>query len=212
MGKQSTQLILGSSSPARAAILNQMGVRYRALSPDIDESVLPDEPVSQYVRRLSREKALAVAGRLPPDESFIVIGSDQVAADEQGVIYSKPGSLANAAVMLRSMSGKLLRYYCGLTVLDTQSSHIYTDISVTEIQYRVFDEKLIQCYLSFDPSVANCASALRIESAGPMLVERYACSDPTSCQGLPSLLLDKMLRSHGYRISDFMPCHEFALS
>lgn len=199
-------LILGSSSRARAAVMDQVGLRYQKAVPDIDESVLDGESVSQYVRRLSLEKAQAVVARLPAGQDFIVIGCDQVAADDFGMIYSKPGTLENATEMLKQMSSKRIRYYCGLTVVSTKTQDSYTDISITEMQYRDLDDQLIAQYLAQDPSaIVQCAAAFKIEGAGSLLLESYSCNDPTSCQGLPLILLDKMLRLHGCKLADFLP-------
>ena len=50
-------LILASASPRRAEILRQMGVSYRKVPANIDESVWPQELDVDYVQRMAMEKA-----------------------------------------------------------------------------------------------------------------------------------------------------------
>ena len=50
------QLILGSSSPFRAEILNKLGLPFIQVSPDVDESSLDGEQPEQLVQRLSEQK------------------------------------------------------------------------------------------------------------------------------------------------------------
>ena len=58
---QQTQavILLASSSPRRVSLLEQMGLYFDVMSPDVDESLLPDEAPHAYVERLSRAKAAA---------------------------------------------------------------------------------------------------------------------------------------------------------
>ena len=66
-------LVLASSSPRRMEILNQLGVRYHAVTPKIDESLRYGENGEDYVRRLALDKAstLAIHELSPP-----VLGAD----------------------------------------------------------------------------------------------------------------------------------------
>lgn len=204
------ELILGSSSPFRAAILNQVGLRYQVVVPDIDETQHPNEPALTYVARLAQEKAHAVANKLSEEKAFLIIASDQTAADEEGVIYGKPETLENAVVMLRTLSGKKIHYHCAVALYSTATHEIYTDISTTTLQFKKLDDRLIYQYLSCEPQAIACSSGLRIESCGVMLVESFSSPDPTSCQGIPLLVLDKLIAEHGFSLADFITQKEYA--
>ncbi len=55
------KLILASGSPRRAEILNFVGWEFEKHAADIDETEFPHEKPADYVQRLAREKAEAVA-------------------------------------------------------------------------------------------------------------------------------------------------------
>jgi septum formation protein len=59
-------LYLASASPRRRELLAQIGVEYRVLPVDLDESPAPGEPPEVYVRRLALDKARAALMLLPP--------------------------------------------------------------------------------------------------------------------------------------------------
>ena len=59
------KLILASGSPRRAEILTAVGWEFTKQVADIDETEFPaDETPEDYVQRLAREKAEAVAAKL----------------------------------------------------------------------------------------------------------------------------------------------------
>ena len=59
------ELILGSQSPRRRELLERMGLRFRVLTADIDETKFETEDPEASVRRICREKAAAVAKAFP---------------------------------------------------------------------------------------------------------------------------------------------------
>ncbi len=67
-------IVLASASPRRAHILRQLGIDFRVVVSDADESLLPGEDGAQAAERLARAKAEAVARR----ESLPVLGADTI--------------------------------------------------------------------------------------------------------------------------------------
>ena len=70
------KVILASSSIFRKQLLSKLRVPFKCISPEIDESRQKDESVTNYVKRLSINKASKVAESHP---GCVVIGSDEVA-------------------------------------------------------------------------------------------------------------------------------------
>ena len=122
------RLILASASPRRAELLRAAGYEFDVVVVDVDESIRDRETPSRYVRRLAADKSGAVSGsaldsraKVPIDLSPkrenrdltpIVIGADPIVigADTTVVvddeILAKPRDAADAAAMLRRLSGR----------------------------------------------------------------------------------------------------------
>ena len=95
------KVILASSSVFRKQLLSKLRVPFTCISPNIDESRHRRESVTNYVKRLSINKALKVAESHP---GCIVIGSDEV-ADLNNKILGKPLTRSNAVKQLKMISG-----------------------------------------------------------------------------------------------------------
>ena len=90
-------IILASSSPWRRQLLAQLGIKFEATSPEIDESAHDGEAPAALAERLAIGKASKIFEASP---NAIVIGSDQV-ADVEGDILGKPGTAEKARAQLR---------------------------------------------------------------------------------------------------------------
>ncbi len=117
------KFILASASPRRAQILTDAGIRFTALSTDIDESRLPGEPGDAMVRRLAEAKARAALPRAAAtanvdaaSEPCIVIGADTV-VEIGGDVLGKPGTAEAARAMLQRLSGTRHRVLTGVALL-----------------------------------------------------------------------------------------------
>jgi len=74
MAEKETIIMLASSSPRRSELLTQIGVRYEILHVDIDESVGAGESATEYVVRMSLEKARR--GYQAAEQRHNTIGAD----------------------------------------------------------------------------------------------------------------------------------------
>lgn len=112
-------LYLASGSPRRRELLAQIGVRFTAISADIDETPLPDESPSAYVERLARGKAEAGRRAVVADQPFCVLGAD-TAVVLDGKILGKPVDEADACAMLMMLSGNEHEVLTAIAVLEGQ--------------------------------------------------------------------------------------------
>lgn len=103
--------MLASSSPRRRELLDQLGVRFEVIAPDIDETERPGEAADTYVRRLAVEKAAAVG----VGDDVLVIAADTT-VELDGCILGKPHGHAEAGVMLRRLSARTHRVHTGVAV------------------------------------------------------------------------------------------------
>ena len=81
----------------RRKLLKQLKLPFTVVKPNIDESRKKNEPINQFVKRLSKEKAMKIA--LDHKDS-IVIGSDEVAVCNNKVL-GKPLTIKNAKKQLK---------------------------------------------------------------------------------------------------------------
>ncbi|MBS3745204.1 MAG: Maf family protein, partial [Wenzhouxiangellaceae bacterium] len=106
-------LILASSSPYRAEMLERLGLAFSSVTSGIDETAGPDESPEALARRLALDKALHVARQRP---EALVIGADQVAV-LNGRVLGKPGSRERAIAQIRDMSGNAVEYLSGIALV-----------------------------------------------------------------------------------------------
>lgn len=140
-------LILASASPRRRELLQQLGVDYRCEPADIDESRLPREKPADYVLRMAREKALAVAGRYPPGEVAVLGADTSVVIDED--VLGKPVDHFDGLGMLARLSG---RTHCVLTgiCLCTTSGETLGEVVETGVSFVALTRGQCEAYLATD--------------------------------------------------------------
>ena len=107
------QLILASASPRRSEILNAVGWKFEKRVADLDETELENEKPDDYVVRLAREKAQAVAGKI---EKGLILGADTTVVIDNEII-GKPRDLADAAEMLGKLSGRWHEVLTGVALV-----------------------------------------------------------------------------------------------
>ena len=105
-------LVLASASPRRADLLRAAGFDFEIAPADVDESICPGESADEYVARLARQKAEAVGRRFAGD---CVIAAD-TAVVVDGTILGKPADAADAARMLRLLSGRTHEVLTGVAL------------------------------------------------------------------------------------------------
>lgn len=194
-------IILASSSPYRRQLLDKLFDDFLSISPDIDESPKPGETPIELARRLSAEKANAVAKhpsthQLKPPA--LVIGSDQVVS-LHGQLLGKPGSTAKAIEQLRSCSGQSLEFHTGLALINTSNGQLSTEVVSDRLRFRSLSEDSIQRYVEKEQPL-DCAGSIKTESLGIALIEEMSCQDPNHLIGLPLIALCSLLEKHGLNI------------
>jgi septum formation protein len=190
------RLVLASSSAYRRELLARLRLPFEAVSPDIDETPLAGETPTDTALRLAREKAAAVAARMP---GALVIGSDQVATLD-GEQIGKPGSHEAALAQLQKMRGREVVFHTALClwdgrVADPAAAAQVEDVRVT-VAFRDLPDAELDAYLRIEQPY-DCAGSAKNEGLGIALLERIDSSDPTALTGLPLIALTTMLRRAG---------------
>lgn len=185
------KIILASQSPRRKELLERMGIQdFETISPNVDESAFHGLPPEELVRRLSAEKAAAVAGKV--GEDAIVIAADTVVALE-GAVLGKPADELDAFKMLSALSGVRHQVYTGVTVCrggEKQTAH-----EVTDVTFRELSEREIEDYISTGEPMDK-AGAYGIQGYGALLIQGIS-GDYYNVMGLPVCRLSGMLSCFG---------------
>lgn len=188
-------LVLASGSRHRRALLDRLGLDYQIRSPDIDESRRPGETPTDYVARLSIEKARAVATAYP---DALIIGSDQASVLD-GAVLGKPGGHDRARRQLLDSSGRRVEFLTGLTLLDSASGATQTAVVPFAVRFRQLEADEIERYLAREQPY-DCAGSFKSEGLGVALFEAMEGEDPTALIGLPLIRLCEMLRAAGLQV------------
>ena len=108
----SLRLVLGSGSPRRLELLAQIGLAPHDIRPpDIDEAPRKAELPRDYVKRIAREKALAV----PLSDGEVVLCADTTVAAGRRIL-GKPADAGEAAAFLHLLSGRRHKVITAVTV------------------------------------------------------------------------------------------------
>lgn len=186
------QLILGSSSPFKSELLAKLDLPFIAVSPDIDETTLPNESAEQLVQRLSQQKANAIAIDYP---NALIIGSDQVAVID-GVILGKPGNHQQAVQQLQAASAKTVQFLTGLALLNSQNGEMQSVVEPFKVSFKALSLQQIDFYLRQEQPY-QCAGSFKSEGFGISLFSKLNGNDPNSLIGLPLIQLIAMLQKQG---------------
>lgn len=191
-GGDFVRLILASTSAARRALMDALGVEYQAAAPGVDEEVPPGTRPEDATRMLARRKAEAVAGRAA---GALVLGSDQL-VDLDGRALGKPEDEAAALGQLRSLAGRSHRIVTAVCLLGPGVELEEVDV-VTMTMFPLSEEELRR-YVGTG-EWRGCAGGYRVESRGQALFQDVQ-GDRTSVQGLPMLRVVRMLRQAGFAV------------
>ena len=103
--KSDSFIFLASGSPRRRELLRQIGVSFRLIGADVDETARPGEPPSAYVARLAQAKAGLGWERSGDSGGVPVLAADTAVALD-GSILGKPTGSDDAIAILQQLSGR----------------------------------------------------------------------------------------------------------
>lgn len=186
------QIVLASTSPFRKAILEKLQLPFSCCKPETDETPLENESAIELVERLAQLKAQAGFSLHPNN---FVIGSDQVAFSD-GEILGKPGNFDNAFAQLSKLSGKAVKFYTGLALINPEGQ-LKSSVEVFEVHFRSLTSDEISAYLHLEQPY-NCAGSFKSEALGITLFDKLLGDDPNTLIGLPLIKLCEFFRAFGF--------------
>lgn len=199
---ESMKYILGSSSPRRRELLGMILPEFTVLPSRFDEESIQREGMTpcEIVCTLSREKAREVFERYRaenPQEEICVIGGDTIVISPDGEVMGKPSSRADAARMLKQLSGCTHQVMTAVTVMAQSVGQTLERVFPvqTDVTFYPLSDHEIERYLDTGEPFDK-AGSYGIQGYGGLLVERIA-GDYNNVVGLPVARLMRELREMG---------------
>jgi len=206
-------LVLASASPRRRELLTQAGFTFTVHPAHIPEDPLPNEDPVAYVTRLAREKAQAVFAELssissgapgpshlgtgestnpnlPSTTALTVLAADTIVTlDNQ--ILGKPADPADAARMLRLLSGRTHQVITGVALISATSTQVAAETTSVTFLHLTSDE--IAAYIATGEPMDK-AGAYAIQGRAARWIPRIE-GDYFNVVGLPLALVSSLLDS-----------------
>jgi len=186
MNRQPLRLVLASASPRRQELLRAAGIPCEVQPAHINEDPLPGEGAKDCAERLARQKAQAVA-RLRPDD--VVLGADTVVV-VGGEILGKPLDPADAARMLRMLSGRAHQVITGVCLVAGGQSSVASE-TTSVIMSGISEQEIAHYVATGEPM--DKAGAYAIQGMASRWIPRIE-GDYSNVVGLPIALVWRMLK------------------
>ena len=183
------KFILASSSPRRRELLASIGADFEVIPINVPEVHQEGEAPEEYVARLSRDKANAIASANP--SRWVIAADTTVLLGEE--LLEKPVDGADAERMLATIAGKTHIVYTGVTLQNGD----YRDTRVAESEVRMLPLSAgdIAWYVRTGEPLDK-AGAYAVQGIGAMFIDSIHGSY-TNVVGLPLATLFLMLRRAG---------------
>jgi septum formation protein len=196
-------LILASASPRRRELLVQVGYKFEVHPAHIPEDPLAGEDPIVYVTRLARQKAEAVfrevsAGKTSAEKtlpggqasSIAVLGADTTVTLDNAIL-GKPEDAADAARILRLLSGRTHRVITGVALVTADGTEVAAE--ATAVRFLTLSDEEIAAYIATGEPMDK-AGAYGIQGHAARWIPRIeGCY--FNVMGLPLALVCSLLES-----------------
>ena len=184
-------IILASASPRRRELLEHFNIPGLAVVPARGEAPVPEGAApADAVMAISRGKALDVAEQCAPGD--VIIAADTVVALD-GDILGKPRDAAEAAEMLRRLSGRAHEVLTGLCLLRGET--VFTRVDGAKVFFDEMTEEEIAAYARTGEPLDK-AGGYGIQGLGGQFVRRIE-GDYYATVGLSLCGLRRLMQSAG---------------
>jgi septum formation protein len=193
-------IYLASQSPRRSQLLTQLGIAHELLLPGAEEdaealeAVLPHEAPKAYVQRVTQLKLKAALLRLEQRGLPLapVLCSDTTVALGR-TIYGKPADAADAARMLRALSGQTHRVITALAV--GLGDRVLTACSESRVTFATLSDADISTYIASGEPMGK-AGAYAVQGGAAAFISKISGSY-SGIMGLPLFETAQLLRTWG---------------
>lgn len=192
-----TQIYLASQSPRRRELLQQIGIKFRVLVPDVNETPLPREVPADYVERIARIKAEVTWMRVVERrmKRHPVLAADTAVILGRRIL-GKPQSDAEATSMLQALSGRTHQVISAVAMVHEGKIKLLRSESAVTFR-RLAPGEISQYVLSGEPQ--DKAGAYAIQGLAAAFISRIDGSY-SGVMGLPLFETARLLKSFGVQV------------
>jgi len=194
MGKRVSphlRFLLASGSPRRQQLLGEAGYEFEIAKAEVAEIFGDWLTIREATALNAMRKAMAVALNAP---DVVVLGADTLVALD-GQVIGKPDDLAEAAKILRRLSGRSHEVWTSVFVCHQASGRVDGFQEMSRVQFRRLDQRAIANYLAkVDP--LDKAGAYAAQGHGTEIIE-WIEGSYTNVVGLPMEETTRVLSDFG---------------
>ena len=191
-------IILASSSPRRQERLNMLGIPFRVIMPNIDETLTMMLEPDDVPELLAREKVTAVLNSLPPEQEIPwILGADTVIIKNEK-IYGKPENQEQAEEYLHDLQGGTHTVVTALVLYYGRRKITLSETTKTRVTFSPMSDEEIRWYAETG-EWHGAAGGYRIQGIASCFIKNIDGSQ--SCvAGLPINTLYDILKKQGYSL------------
>lgn len=191
------KIILASTSPRRSELLKQIGLDFTVMPSRYEEDMTLKMSHKNLAKTLAYGKAKDVAREVKEGivigvDTFLILGSERI---------GKPKDSQDAVKILQMLSGKTIKVYSGIAIIDSVSGKEVVDYEITKVKFKKLDRSEIEHYVSIGEPLGK-AGAFAIQGMGAIFITSIkGCY--SNVIGLPLHNLYKNLQKFGINIFDY---------
>jgi septum formation protein len=184
------KIILGSSSKYRKEILQEIGIQFDVIAPDIDEKAIRFKNPKKLVTALAHAKADILLQKIK--EPALIITADQVVS-YHGEIREKPATKEEARYFLQTYGKYPIEFVNGLVVSDTVTRKQFSGIDVSRTFTKPFPQQVIESIIEKE-EIFHIAGGITLSDTflTPYIIKHEGTRE--SRKGLPLKLLESLLQ------------------
>lgn len=135
-------IILGSNSPRRKKILEELGLKVKVIGSNIDESIIQNKNLEKVPVLLAKKKAFALKNKIKSNDLLITADTIVLLKDE---ILTKPQNEEDAKRILSKISSKTHQVITGVCILINGKEHSFSN--TTKVSFDKLDLNEIDFYI-----------------------------------------------------------------
>lgn len=183
------KIVLASKSPRRKELLELLGVEFRVVVRDVDESFPADLDPVGAARFIAVKKASALAGKVGDDE--VIVAADTIVTID-GEVLGKPSDASHATQMLQLLSGRKHQVITAVALL-VADGEVEVFHEITDVYFNTLTPGEIEHYIAHYRPYDKAGAYGIQEWIGAVAVEKIIGSY-TNVVGLPTAALYTALR------------------